>query len=256
MIVGPAGSIRLPDGRSITFSAAGPEGGFPIVYCHGAIGSPRWRTPGLDTLMERLCARYVVVNRPGFGGSDPSPGRTVVDFASDLGLVMDALGYRRFSVVGVSAGAPYALACGWALADRIAALAAVSPLAPGYGYGASASLRYRLALAPFAPAHVGPAFAHLCLRSLRLHRKTDARAMIEDYRACRSHWGFEPGDLRVPVMLWHGRADRLVPLAHTLTLAAAIPDCTARVDPVGGHFFYSGKLTEIITPLVPDATLN
>jgi pimeloyl-ACP methyl ester carboxylesterase len=249
----PAGLVRLPGGRSVTFSAAGPEDGFPVVYCHGAIGSPRWHTPGLDVVIERLSIRYLVVNRPGFGGSDPSPGRTLVDFAHDVGEVMSVLGYGHFSVVGVSAGAPYALACGWALAERVTALAAVSPLGPPDGAGASAGIRYRIPLVPFGSGRVGPILAHLGLGALGLRGQTCARAMIDDYRVCRRHWGFDPADLRVPVTLWHGRADRLVPLAHVLALAAAIPDCAARVDPDGGHFFYSRRLGEILGSLLPEA---
>jgi pimeloyl-ACP methyl ester carboxylesterase len=103
--------IGLRDGRRLTYLAAGDERGFPVLYLHGAIGSPRWRTPGLDSLIERLGIRYVVVNRPGFGGSDPSPGRTVAGFATDVEDLADGLGFERFSVVGLSAGAPYALAC-------------------------------------------------------------------------------------------------------------------------------------------------
>jgi pimeloyl-ACP methyl ester carboxylesterase len=249
--LGPAGRVRLPDGRSVTFSVAGPEDGFPVLYCHGAIGSPRWRTPGLDAVIEQLSIRYLVLNRPGFGGSDPKPGRLVVDFAQDAGDAMSILGYRRFSVVGVSAGAPYALACGWALPERIVALAAVSPLVPPDGLGASASLRYRVPLLPFGLAGVGPALAHLGLVGLGLHRDTSARAMIDDYLVCRRHWGFDPAAVRIPVTVWHGRADRLVPLSHTLELAAAIPACAARVDPEGGHFFYSRRLAEIVRTLLP-----
>ena len=52
--------------------------------------------------------------------------------------------------------------------------------------------------------------------------------------------------------LWHGRGDRLVPLSHTLALAAAIPGCEARVDPAGGHFFYSRRVVDILGPLLPD----
>jgi pimeloyl-ACP methyl ester carboxylesterase len=251
VIAGPPGSVRLPDGRSITFSSAGPEGGFPVVYCHGAVGSPRWRTPELDAVIERLSIRYLVVNRPGFGGSDPSPGRCVADFAFDVGELMSALGHARFSVVGVSAGAPYALACGSALAERISALAAVSPLGPARGSGSSPSFRYRVALLPFGSPFVGPAVADLWVRALGLKGQTPARAMIEDYLVCRTPWGFAPSDVRVPVTLWHGRNDRLVPLSHTLALGAAIPVSTARVAR-GGHFFYSRSLAEIIQSLVPD----
>jgi pimeloyl-ACP methyl ester carboxylesterase len=250
VIAGP-GSVRLPDGRLLTFVSAGPEDGFPVVYCHGAIGSPRWRTPGLDSVLEQLAVRYLVVNRPGFGGSDPSPGRTVVDHSRDIGELMNALGHLRFSVVGVSAGAPYALACGLVLAERIEALAAVSPLGPPSGGGASPSWRYRVPLVPFGSRWLGPPLAHVCLRGLRLHRQTSARAMIADYLVCRGEWGFDPAELQIPVAVWHGRADRLVPLSHALALAGAIATCTARVDRNGGHFFYSRRIDKIIGSLVP-----
>jgi pimeloyl-ACP methyl ester carboxylesterase len=249
-MIGSARLVRLPDGRSMTFSVVGPDDGFPVVYCHGAIGSPRWRTPDLDSVIERLAIRYLVVNRPGFAGSDPSPGRTVIEFARDIGDLMNILGHRRFSVVGVSAGAPYALACGSALADRLVALAAVSPLGPPHGAGASRALRYHVPLVPFGSGRLGPALAGVCLRALGLDGDTPTAAMIDDYLVCRRHWGFEPADMRIPVTLWHGGADRLVPLAHARALAAAIPDCTARVAP-GGHFFYSRSLAEIIGSLVP-----
>jgi pimeloyl-ACP methyl ester carboxylesterase len=250
--IGSAGVARLRDGRRVTFVAAGPQDGFPVVYCHGAIGSPRWHTPGLDEVIEQLGIRYLVVNRPGFAGSDPCPERTVADHARDVDELMSILGYGRFSVVGVSAGAPYALACGWALADRLVGLAAVSPLGPPDGPGATPSWRYKVALVPFGSPRLGPAVAHLSLGALGLRRQTCAQAMIDDYLVCRRPWGFDPCALEIPVTLWHGRGDRLVPLAHTLALAAAIPGCEARVDRHGGHFFYSRRLAEILGPLLPD----
>lgn len=255
-IVGTTGAARLRDGRSITFAAAGPEDGFPVVYCHGAIGSPRWRTPELDALTERLGIRYLMVHRPGFGGSDPSPGRSVADFPRDLGELMDQLGHERFSVVGVSAGAPYAIACGWAFPDRIAGLAAVSPIAPPDGTGASSSLRYRVPLIPFGDTRSGSILAGLCLRGLRLAGQAPPSAMIDDYLTCRRPWGFDPSEMRIPVFVWHGSGDRLVPLAHTLKLAASIPTSTARVEPTGGHFFYRHRVSEIVGALVPAPALT
>jgi pimeloyl-ACP methyl ester carboxylesterase len=248
---GLARTVRLSDGRSIGFSAAGPHDGYPVVYCHGAIGSPRWRIPALESELERIGIRYIVVDRPGFGGSDPSPERSVAAFACDLGEVMTVLRYERFSVVGVSAGAPYALGCGWALPGRVGAVAAVSPLVPADGAGASPSFRYRLPLIPYGSARLGPAFAALCLRALRLHGQTSADAMIDDYLVCRRAWGFDPGAVRVPVTVWHGGADRLVPVAHALVLASAIPGCTTCIEPHGGHFFYSGRLAQVLASLVP-----
>lgn len=250
------GAARTRAGRSITFWAAGPHDGFPVVYCHGAIGSLRWRTPQLDELIDRLGIRYVLVNRPGFGGSEPCRDRTVADFAGHVEHVIDVLGYERFSVVGVSAGAPYALACGWRLHDRVAAVAAVSPLGPAFGPGSSPSARYTVPMIPFGVPRTGPALAEFYLRALRLNGQAAARAMIDDYLVCRKDWGFRAGDVRGAVAIWHGRADRLVPLAHAVRLADAIPAAVTHVDATGGHFFYKDRLREILGPLVPTGTAD
>jgi pimeloyl-ACP methyl ester carboxylesterase len=243
--------VPLPDGRRLSLICAGPEDGFPVVYCHGAIGSPRWRVPQLEEALQRLSVRYLIVNRPGFGGSDACPGRDVVAFAHDLGLAMSALGHERFSVMGVSAGAPYALACGWALPGRVVQVAAVSPLGPASGVGANRSFRYRLPRVAFGAPGLGPGLAALCLHALGLHHHTSSSAMMADYLVCRRAWGFDVAEVSAPTTVWHGRTDRLVPLSHARALAAAIPGADLHIDPRGGHFFYPRRIAEIVGSLVP-----
>jgi pimeloyl-ACP methyl ester carboxylesterase len=128
----------------------------PILYLHGAIGSPRWRTPALDAVITSLGVRYIVVDRPGFGGSDPAPARTVADFAGDVEQLADAIGLDRFAVVGVSAGAPYAFACAWAMPERVTATAAVSSLPAPRANASGVRGRYRLPLIAFGAPGVGP----------------------------------------------------------------------------------------------------
>jgi len=245
--------IHVRDGRRLAYRAAGPAGGFPVVYLHGAIGSPRWRTPQLDAVIARAGVRYVVVDRPGFGGSDPSPGRTVAAFARDVEDLADALGFGRFSVVGVSAGAPYAIACAWAHGARLVATAAVSAVAPPSGPGGSRSLRYRVPTLAFGSPRAGALLAAATLRALGVHGETATPAMVEDYLVCRRPWGFDPAAVRTPVMLWHGAADPLIPATHALRLAAAMPECAPSLERGAGHFFYSRALERIIAPLVPAA---
>jgi len=101
----------LRDGRWIAYLACGPADGLLVFYLHGAIGSPQQVCPELEAVVDELGVRYVMVSRPGFGESDPLPGRTLTGFAAYLAELADQFGSQRFAVVGVSAGGPYALAC-------------------------------------------------------------------------------------------------------------------------------------------------
>jgi pimeloyl-ACP methyl ester carboxylesterase len=244
-------AVELRDGRRLTYSAAGPAHGYPIVYLHGAIGSPRWRTPALDGLIAELGIRFVVVNRPGFAGSDPHPGRTVATHAADVTELADALGWGRFSVLGVSAGAPYALACAWAMEERVAHAAAVSCLPPPAIAAPRARLRarYRVPLAAFGAPWVGGAIARATLGATGLGSATSPRAMVEDYLVCCNEWGFDPQRIRTTVTFWHARHDRLVPLTHARAVAACVPSSTLELAPEGGHFFLRRWTREIVGSL-------
>jgi pimeloyl-ACP methyl ester carboxylesterase len=239
-------AVLLGDGRRLTYQAVGPPGGFPVVYMHGAIGSPRWHTAALDAAVAALGVRYVAVNRPGFGGSDRCPGRTVAGHASDVRDLADALGWSRFSVIGVSAGAPFALASAWALAGRIAGCALASPLVPPR----PRSLRYRVPAAGFRLPVAGPLTYGAALRVLHARSVTGASNMVEDYEVCRRPWGFDPAEVSVRVVLWHGRRDRLVPARHALELAASLPACATRLEPGAGHFFFGRRVADIIASVL------
>jgi pimeloyl-ACP methyl ester carboxylesterase len=244
-------AVELRDGRRLTYEAAGPARGYPVVYLHGAIGSPRWRTPALDDVIESLGVRFVVVNRPGFAGSDPHPGRTVAGHAADVAELADTFGWSRFSVLGVSAGAPYALACSWALAGRVARAAAVSCLPPPVVCSPRGRLRarYRAPLVAFGSPRAGSALAAATLRAAGLRGATSPPSMVEDYLVCCRAWEFEPEAIRAPVGFWHARRDRLVPVADVRSLAAAVPGATLELVPRGGHFFLRRWIAEIIGSL-------
>jgi pimeloyl-ACP methyl ester carboxylesterase len=245
-------AVELSDGRRLCYSAGGPARGYPVVYLHGAIGSPRWRTPALDAVIEALGIRFVVVHRPGFAGSDVHPGRRVASHAADVSELADALGWGRFSVLGVSAGAPYALACAWAMGGRVARTAAVSPFPPPAVAAPRGRLRlrYSVPLAVFDAPGIGPPLAGAVLTAMRLRRATPPRSMVEDYLVCCRDWGFCPEAIRAPVTFWHAHHDRLVPLVHTRALAAAVPAATLEVTPRGGHFFLRRLIAEVVGSLV------
>jgi pimeloyl-ACP methyl ester carboxylesterase len=48
-------------------------------------------------------------------------------------------------------------------------------------------------------------------------------------------WGFELGDISVPVQVWHGSQDQFVPVAHGRWLAERIPGAEEHVYDEDGH---------------------
>ena len=277
----------LRDGRRIAYLACGPADGLLVLYLHGAIGSPQRICPELEAVVDELGVRYVMVSRPGFGESDPLPGRTLAGFAADAADLADHLGRKRFAVIGVSAGGPYALACAHELPDRIAAAAVVSSMscasanpAPGLSLPLRAGLRAvrrrPRACTTAGDALLGVARAHPRLvdavmrrgappADRRLLAASEARelattrflaaarggvgGMIDDYLLCAGGWGFALQDIHSPVALWHGVQDPLVPVDEAMHMAAALPRVQTALDPDEGHFFYSRRVREILGDL-------
>ena len=269
--------MDLADGRRLAFSTLGPSGGFPVLYMHGAVGSALAATPELRDLVDRLGLRWVCVSRPGFGGSDPHPGKTMLSFAADVQELADAQGWNRIAVVGVSTGGPYALACAHLLAELVGAVAITASLSPQCapysvpGLPLATRLFMRvLAAAPRSSARLLGVSARL----LRAHQALVVRlagparapavgalsaatvggvgGLVDDFVVCCRPWGFDPAELGVEVHLWHGLRDRLVPADHARQLAAALPRCRAAIDPDENHFFFRRRSPEI-TELVVEA---
>src|SRR5258708_13948928 len=115
----PSGSAGLAvgEGRHVGFAVWGDSSptGAVIVHCHGTPGGrlAGYQTPAHSGL------RHVSLDRPGFGLSDPQPGRIVGDHAADVAHVLDHLGAGRFSVFGWSGGGPHALALGALLPETV-----------------------------------------------------------------------------------------------------------------------------------------
>src|SRR5262245_63455026 len=110
-----------PGGRAVGYADYGPADGFAVIDCHGGPGS---RLAPRASVAEAVAAglRPIGIDRPGYGLSTPSPGRTITDWVPDALAVADALGVERFAVVGSSTGGSYALALAATVPDRVAAV--------------------------------------------------------------------------------------------------------------------------------------
>ena len=116
----PLRLLTLPDGRRLACAEYGDPNGLPVLVLHG--------TPGSRLMFALADIRLIAPERPGYGLSDYRPAASLAHIAEDLGAVADAYGLDRFAIIGVSGGAPFAVAAASSMPDRISLLALVCPV--------------------------------------------------------------------------------------------------------------------------------
>ncbi|XKH59121.1 alpha/beta hydrolase [Halomonas sediminis] len=265
--------IRLADERTLACLELGDPKGAPVIYFHGFPGSRLEAGLAADAA-QRLGLRLFAPDRPGFGESTFLPSRTISNWAADVAELTDQLGLQRFAVVGVSGGGPYALACAARIPRRLHGVAIVGALAPLAGMrstrGMLARNRLALALAAYSPTLarlvIEPAARWVRRRPARFIARMAADAPVADravladegYRAIFTAstaealrqgghgpalelallaraWGFELQEVSIPVRIWQGLSDNIVPPAMAQRLAAKLPRSETHWLPAEGH---------------------
>ena len=266
-------SITLPDGRDLGYGEYGKSDGVALLLFHGTPGSRVFgRFEGAEWI-DAAGLRIVTPERPGYGLSSPAPGRTIEDWAADVESLADRLGIDRFHVAGGSGGGPYALACALHLPSRVRSATLFSSGGPPEVMRLSKDMQGGNRIAFFAARHAPFLLRWLTsmtakairkqpqqyMRKLRAQlpesdRKLMAdgslertmRQLMEAYRqggdgAYRDMllvsrpWGLDLRQLTVPVLLWHGEADNLVPIVAARAFAELIPGCEPHFIPGAGH---------------------
>jgi len=267
--------IALRDGRTLGFAEYGVPNGRPLIYLHGWPGS-RLEPYAMRQGCARLGLRMIAPDRPGLGLSDFKPGRTIADFAGDVSELADHLELKRFAVLGVSGGGPYAAACAAQIPQRLTSALLVCSVGPADVPEVTKNMvaihRWLLAMArrfPRVTECIGGIFLRVIWRKgnqvlprqveMRLppaDRKalentelrqalTDSsvealrpgvRGAVKDGSLYGRPWGFALDTIRVPAFLWHGEADIIVPPAMGHYLAEHISNCQAQFYPEDGHF--------------------
>jgi pimeloyl-ACP methyl ester carboxylesterase len=277
----PDGRLRLADRRMLAYGQWGAPHGAAVMLFHGAPGS-RLFVPNL--LVTAACGvRLVTVDRPGYGGSDPLPGRRILDWAADVRALADALGLARFAVIGHSAGGPYALACAVVLAERVRSLTLVSTavpvdevadaaaalsareqglrdlarrdpdtlarrLADGLGWLAEAPERFLELPRPRADELVlaDRDARELYLATIRVGLRQGTAAYGHEQMLERRPWGFRAGDVPPGARVWHGKDDAAVPWQHAAAFARLLPGARLSLRRGAGHGLVVAHWGEIL----------
>lgn len=281
-------TIRLRDGRTLGYAEYGEPRGKPLLVFHGSPGARlQVRAAHRPALARGI--RVIAPDRPGLGLSTRSPGRQIADWPGDVRELADALGVGRFPVIGVSGGGPYAAACAWRLPDRVVRAGIVSGVGPpGHGPTLCSGLRsmeralvnlalgtpwlMRAAMAVGAvPCRRWTERIYVRLRKLAspadraiLDRPEVAECLIAAMKEAFRHgglgpaeellllarpWTFRPEEIRVAVRLWHGEADRIVPVEMGRYLASAIPNCQAEFIPGAGHYVVFDRIGTLLAAM-------
>jgi pimeloyl-ACP methyl ester carboxylesterase len=238
-----------------------------------------------DARALALC--IISPDRPGVGRTDRLPGYTTLSWAqTDLVPLLDHLDVERFELMGWSEGGQYALAAAVALGQRAGRCAVVAGCVPlddtstlrgtnlldrslialsrGWPPAARACFTMMHVVSRHAPSLVLRGAAHGLPREEAKALKelgrwfpvvlgegtSDSRGGVDEYLAISAPWGFLPEEVPVPVRIFQGSADVLVPESWGHELARRIPGAEITVFPNEGHFIAVTRRREVLEYLI------
>jgi pimeloyl-ACP methyl ester carboxylesterase len=280
--------ISLPGGRRLRWHEFGDPDGSPVIYTAGTPVS------GLGGAWYGEAARayglrWISPDKPGYGGSDYHPRRSLVSWADDLAALAGHLGVDRFALSGESGGGPFTLAAAYRLSGRVSVVALIASAgahqpSSSERAGQQARIRFYDWLARNAPALnavpltvmrwslIIPAWRERSLRremaktpearqaglQLEFEAVADAlrqgtRGAVQELALLRPPWPFPLGEVKTPVHLWHGALDTNAPIANSRHLADELPDATLHVSESSDHDIghdRSGEIMSVIASCV------
>ena len=256
---------QLSDDRGLSYMEYGPKEGFPVLYFHGFPGSHEdihlFNGP---ELAEKLRIRIIAVNRPGYSDSDPRTGRSLTDWSADVTELADHLGIGKFSILGYSGGAPFALSCAFAIPERIEKVVIVSGMGPA---DAPEAKKGKAMLIPKAPKLILKGMSKMIVKkpekieanmikgfpevdqailenseakaalmdAIREAFRSGYEGALEDAKIYKAPWDFDLSEINQAVIWWHGGLDENVKIETAEFVIQNIPNCSPVIKPEEGH---------------------
>ena len=291
-IITEQGTLKRADGRQLGFAEYGDPDGLVVFGFHGVPGA-RFMFRPTAVSAKRLGLRVIAPDRPGYGLSEPQPGRQLADWLDDVAALLKHLDIDTFSLVGISGGGPFATITAAHFGDRVKALGLVSPMGPvadlvgsiamprlqqrffldlphsdrlmRWGTsGAAAMFRlapgaaYDLAVRTLPPADR----AIMQDKRIRAHVIADVQESLTfggagsraDLAIFSQPWGVDYACITARTILWQGLDDTIVPISAALALGRMIPGCRVIELAGEGHFWALREVDEILERIRSFAT--
>jgi pimeloyl-ACP methyl ester carboxylesterase len=272
--------IASGDGRELEVLTGGDPDGFPYLF-HGGTPSSAVPYDVFDLQARDSGLRLITYSRPGYGTSTPRPWPwpritdDLTDSITTLGwsgggpraLACAALLPRRCRAAATLAGAGPADAPDLDFTagmgpENIAEFAAAAQGPDAYGAflaegltelvaatGADIAASLGELITPVDAAALTGEFADWLAASFRHAAAQGVIGWREDGLALMGPWGFEVAEIRVPVSVWQGRQDAMVPYSHGAWLAAHVPGARAHLFEDEGHISLLARMDDILADL-------
>ncbi len=261
-------------GRQLDVFLGGAPQGTPVLVHHGTFGSGSLYAGWVGDA-ERRGIRLISYSRPGYGGSSRDAGRDVARASTDVAAIASHLGITRLATWGYSGGAPHALACASLLPKLVVAAATIACPAPYRAEGLdfvagmgednvrefSRTLEGEAAIRPdheAAVASMGGTAEEVVNQMASIFSQVDRAVVcgplaewlegtsreafssgvdgwVDDDLAFVRPWGFDPETISLPLQLWQGGQDLMVPTDHYRWLSSRLPQADAHFLPDEGH---------------------
>lgn len=280
--------ITLKDGRTLGFAEYGDPTGIPVFYFHGGMSS-RFDIAFGDRRFSERGVRLIAPDRPGIGNSSSKKGRTLFDWADDVGQLAETLSINKARIFGWSAAGPYVLVCLHKMPELFTSGATIG-IAPPFD-GPSSIMELGLLVdrilvrcprayqpilakaiglsAKMPPAmmkkqllkEVGSQIDREILNSLSDRDATyfvyesikqGGASTIEDYDPVRVDWGFPLHGFGKEFAIFHGTEDRICYVNNAHRLHKLMPQAKLNIVDGQGHFLLHQKLDLVLDHLLSE----
>ncbi len=279
--------MTLADGRVLSWYEYGDPKGRPVLTLEN-IGSSIPDHELFEDWYREQGLRVILLVRPGYGISTAKPELQFRDLLPDIRALCTQLEITRPVMAAYCCGAAYALCAAAQDSEIFERLGVLAPTVPieyfeldQLDWMHSVFLKLfqrdprlfvlvgRLALRGVSRAPEkyfaklaktmgprdrelleNPAILSRIIRQMRLRHFQGAQVQIEEYLRLQQPWQVDLGQIRMPVLLWHGEDDRSISLGSARALAAAIPGVHFKALPGQGRFLIYDVWRDFLSALL------